>query len=186
MSFYACFDIDSGQVIKGTNELQTSAEFLEIEKDMYVRFIQNELSINDYVIVPTASPLEKYKIVEKEKVGTVDLTNKSIVPITEAKYDKEIQNIFYLIHKQNKWKGYANLSFEYKNYISKSPTYKDFVKRFYITEKHNPYRLLDVLDVPMKKFLNKRQFVIKSAKYQTPISIFTIVAHDKFIQVMEE
>ena len=39
MSFYACFDIDSGQVIKVTNELQTSDEFLEILEQKAKKFL---------------------------------------------------------------------------------------------------------------------------------------------------
>lgn len=185
MSFYVCFNIDTGEIEKFTNSLVGTEEYLEISKDTYAPFVKGDIQMEDYIVIPTSNPLEKYQLVEKTKIGTESLSNDSIKPLKLSNSNEGLENVFYIIQEKNQWKGFASLSKEYKSYIKKSPAYQQMIKTVYVTSKHNPYKLIDVLEVPMAKFLTKRKFIVKKGMPETDVSLYTNSTHDKFIHSIE-
>lgn len=189
MKFYVCFDATNGNIVKVSNEADTSLSNLEIDKENYIKFIQGERSITDYFVLIQPQNYEKFKLVKKEVANNLDSKNLSIKKFAKSNAAEE-KNIFYIIQDKNNavWKGYACLDEDYKTFLSNTTNYFGLTKTFYITKNKNPNALLGKIVVPVENFLENKEFTIDETdciiNISEDIAIYANISHEKYIHVV--
>jgi hypothetical protein len=191
MNFYICFDIKNGDIIKVSNELDQNLANLEIDKDTYVKFMQGSYSITDYFISIQVKNDKKFVLTKKEFLKGQDYSNYSIKKFAKTQTLNE-KNIFYIIQdkKNISWKGFASLDDDYRTFLANSVNYFGLVKTFYITKNNNPNALLGKIVVPVKDFLQNKEFTIEDndsiLEKLEDLAIYANVSHEKYLHVLRE
>lgn len=189
MNFYVCFDVKNGDIVKVSNEADKDLSNLEIDKEVYVKFMQGEYSISDYFVLIQPQNYKKFVLTKKETSNTQDIKNLSIKKFEKSKHTDE-RNVFYLIQDTNdsSWKGYACLDEDYKTFLSNTTNYFGLTKTFFVTKNKNPNALLGKIVIPIEHFLENKEFTIEDIdsilQQKTDMAIYANVSHEKYIHVV--
>jgi hypothetical protein len=184
--FYVYFDIKTGDILKVSNELDNSLHYLEVNKQTYKEFINQEKNYLNYRVIPVPKDHTKFEIIEKT-VSSVEFdVDKSIHELEKVYSVIQNNDIFVIVQdlKNKMWKAHASLNDNFITFLSQTNNYYTTHKEIYVTEENNPNILLDVLKVPMEGFLNDKEFDVEFTNSdvveRTDISLYCATVHEQY------
>lgn len=184
MNFYAVFNIETGDISSITNVLPEDSNYTEIDKQMYIDFVQDKLDYGNFLVVADPKIKGKYQLVEKQKSNNQFDIEKSIHQFEQANDNEFELDTFYIIqdNANNEWRAKAKLQDQYVKFLNQT---KDFgYKRVYVTQANNPNILLDVLNIELEHFTAQDEFAIKSIDSDKNVSLYANVTHESYKHII--
>lgn len=188
LHFYLNFKDETGEIWKLTNELDTSTQYIEIDRETMLAFANEDKKMEDYMVIPSSDKTLKYEIVLKHKDLDAFDVDKSVHHLPKVT-SIDTNNAFIIQQNLNSATWTVSLTNELRELLSSTTYYKDKNQYIYVTQKDNPTVLLDTLDIKMYNVLYTESFDMieqnKKVAQNPDVSLYCGKVFENYFHIQE-